>query len=535
MTNLANSNNTQILGGSIMLRKKLSVTILVAVCSVLAFLIGLMAASTASVGVNGSVKYTALGNVKATISLSHTASNDVYAVTEDGEGSAVGGQVATITFAGTEKKASGSFNLTGTADGTVLVLNSVENATQVLYSYTLKVANNYTSQDTGAKKNLKVTFTPPVENNAVSTTLQSGYSWNNNSTILNVGASVEIVVTFLVNDLDNSLEANLASNITLEATGDSGQDFSPVILTLNAAGGDLANSTANVYHGTTYGELPTPIRADHTFLGWYTGENGTGTKITSTTTVDKANTTLYAHWVINSRTVTFDYNDGTSSTANDVTINVNYNTTIPAGDIPTQMQRDGYDFLGWFTDSNHQTPFNFETPIVENMTIYAGWAKHVKIYLQNITAGAQYLDSLTIKIYKADEERIADIRRADSYGEHYISEDNQELVATANSVSVNTTNETYSFNNLQLTLSNPITTEHFYIFEFNTRDKNLPDGFWAPVAIQASLVSGMTEKYVGYTGNGFSPSDYWYRLGGFISDEGNLYISFSLDYGPSPW
>ena len=58
------------------------------------------------------------------------------------------------------------------------------------------------------------------------------------------------------------------------------------------------NDTKKVTYGSTYGSLPIPKRDGFTFAGWYTGENGTGTKINSSDTVNITNdTTLYAKWI----------------------------------------------------------------------------------------------------------------------------------------------------------------------------------------------------------------------------------------------
>ena len=56
--------------------------------------------------------------------------------------------------------------------------------------------------------------------------------------------------------------------------------------------------TKRVSYGGTYGLLPVTYRKGFTFDGWYTGENGTGTKINSSDTVSITNdTTLYAKWI----------------------------------------------------------------------------------------------------------------------------------------------------------------------------------------------------------------------------------------------
>lgn len=48
--------------------------------------------------------------------------------------------------------------------------------------------------------------------------------------------------------------------------------------------------------GATYGALPVPSRDNLVFAGWYTGPNGTGDKITSSTTVAASSKCLYSKW-----------------------------------------------------------------------------------------------------------------------------------------------------------------------------------------------------------------------------------------------
>ena len=73
------------------------------------------------------------------------------------------------------------------------------------------------------------------------------------------------------------------------------------------------NANYKVIYNTKYSNLPTPTRSDYTFMGWYTGENGTGTKVTSDTLLKNANThTLYAKWIKDVK-VTYDGNIFTPS------------------------------------------------------------------------------------------------------------------------------------------------------------------------------------------------------------------------------
>ena len=40
---------------------------------------------------------------------------------------------------------------------------------------------------------------------------------------------------------------------------------------------------------------------------------------------------------------------------------------------PSDPLKDGYIFVGWYTDSSLTTPFSFDTPIETNWTLYAKW------------------------------------------------------------------------------------------------------------------------------------------------------------------
>ena len=69
----------------------------------------------------------------------------------------------------------------------------------------------------------------------------------------------------------------------------------------------LSNFSNTMSYGTKYSDLPTPTKAGYSFEGWYTGENGTGTKVTNDTILKNTNThTLYAKWVIKNVTVNFN-------------------------------------------------------------------------------------------------------------------------------------------------------------------------------------------------------------------------------------
>lgn len=46
-------------------------------------------------------------------------------------------------------------------------------------------------------------------------------------------------------------------------------------------------------------------------------------------------------------------------------------------EVPTPPTREGYTFIGWYTDANCTARWNIETDTVQNsMTLYAGWQKN---------------------------------------------------------------------------------------------------------------------------------------------------------------
>ena len=71
-------------------------------------------------------------------------------------------------------------------------------------------------------------------------------------------------------------------------------------MTFDEQSGDTPSPTSkSVTYDSTYGTLATTARSGHTFEGWWTGAGGTGTEVTSSTTVAiTANQTLYAKWVL---------------------------------------------------------------------------------------------------------------------------------------------------------------------------------------------------------------------------------------------
>ncbi len=137
-------------------------------------------------------------------------------------------------------------------------------------------------------------------------------------------------------------------------------------VTFNANGGTPATTTRVVVHGSTVGKLPAPPTRDgYTFNGWWTTSDG-GSQIAPDQTVTE-NVTYYAHWTLNTVTVTFEPNGGSVEEPTRV---IGIGNTI--GELPTPS-RDNYDFVGWFTLPSDGTQVDASFQVTAEVTFFAQW------------------------------------------------------------------------------------------------------------------------------------------------------------------
>ena len=154
-------------------------------------------------------------------------------------------------------------------------------------------------------------------------------------------------------------------------------------LTFDANGGTTNVAKKNIRYGDYYGEMPTPVRKGYSFVGWFTEKNG-GEQITSS---DKylldSDSTLFAHWSINSYTVTYDYwtNGGTNVSV--AQKNFNYGAQVDLS-VTAGKVEDGYGnwtFVGWNTDAGATTGLNSITMSDSDITLYAIYKKDITVTL----------------------------------------------------------------------------------------------------------------------------------------------------------
>lgn len=132
----------------------------------------------------------------------------------------------------------------------------------------------------------------------------------------------------------------------------------PVTVTLSQDNATTAGTTSfTAIYNCMIPTITVPERTGYTFDGYFDAAEG-GTQYynadgTSTKDWDKSSdTTLYAHWTANTRTVSFD-SQGGSSVASQT---VNYNAKATK---PTDPTKTGYTFGGWYKESGCTNAWNF--------------------------------------------------------------------------------------------------------------------------------------------------------------------------------
>ena len=139
-------------------------------------------------------------------------------------------------------------------------------------------------------------------------------------------------------------------------------------VTFNSNGGSEVKAQ-EVENGKTVAKPTDPTRDGYTFGGWYT--DSALTKEYDFKTVVTGNLTLYAKWnkaeeVVTKVTVTFNSNGGSEVVSQ--TVGKGAKVTAPGN--PT---KEGFTFGGWFTDEALTAPYNFESAVTDNLTLYAKW------------------------------------------------------------------------------------------------------------------------------------------------------------------
>lgn len=172
-----------------------------------------------------------------------------------------------------------------------------------------------------------------------------------------------------------------AENITLYAKW----TINPYTITFNSNGGSLVDPITQNYNTSIV--APTePTKDEHTFAGWYS--NIELTTAYTFTTMPAQNITLYAKWMINQSTVTFNSNGGSLVDS----ITQDYHTSLVA---PSEPTKTGYTFDGWYSDIELTTPYIFTTMPTQNITLYAKW---IPLIVYNHIGDMDYDEPTSVRV-----------------------------------------------------------------------------------------------------------------------------------------
>lgn len=235
--------------------------------------------------------------------------------------------------------------------------------------------------------------------------------------------------------------------------------------TFTADGTTLAPAQT-IDRGGKFTEPAAPSKENHTFAGWYNGDEKFDFDADTTNAPNVLE--LVAKWDINQYTVQFvsDHGSfadqtiehgGTITTDNltipevegytfdgwyaedntkfDFTQPIKHNITVYAkwtandyevsfitehGDAPTsqnvpyngtakdpgKLTEEGYTFVGWYADAAYTKEFNFSTPITGDTKVYAKWEKNAPVlpdtYALNVSGAFVYVDGVDVTASAGD-------------------------------------------------------------------------------------------------------------------------------------
>ena len=159
---------------------------------------------------------------------------------------------------------------------------------------------------------------------------------------------------------------------------------------LDNQGADIfpGDSLVSVDYNATLKAIIPPERAGYVFQGYWSQVGGEGTQYYNadgspcgnpwTTT---AGGTIFAYWLPNSYTLSFDGGEGTGS-MDPMSLTYGVETNLPKNLPPVGFEREGYLFAGWKTNlagnvvfNDGQTVSNLTTEANGVVTMYALWSK----------------------------------------------------------------------------------------------------------------------------------------------------------------
>lgn len=152
--------------------------------------------------------------------------------------------------------------------------------------------------------------------------------------------------------------------------------YKPIAYTLyfDANGGTCEVESKEVYTESMYGELPTPSKKGHDFMGWHTDKKN-GRKVTATDIYeDMSDRTVYAIWEAHTHNIVYDYATNGGNHADTQTDSVKYGEYI---DLTIKAYKDDWEFVGWNTNPDATEGLKDMIMGEDDILLYAIYKKEV--------------------------------------------------------------------------------------------------------------------------------------------------------------
>lgn len=166
------------------------------------------------------------------------------------------------------------------------------------------------------------------------------------------------------------------------------------------ADGTTFAPTQTIDRGGKFTEPAKPPKENHTFAGWYNGDEKEKFDFDADTTNAPNVLNLVAKWEKSKYTVKFVSDHGSFK---DQTIEHGKPIDTDKLTIPTV---EGYTFDGWYADDTRTKEFDFSTPITSNTTVYAKWEKNAPVlpdtYALNVSGAFVYVDGVDVTASAGD-------------------------------------------------------------------------------------------------------------------------------------
>ena len=201
------------------------------------------------------------------------------------------------------------------------------------------------------------------------------------------------------------------------------KDKTEFTVTFKGEGGKFSDGnfvkTFTVKNGSTVPEFDNPTRDGYAFNGWWLDDNN-GYDFTVPITKD---TTIYAHWSKNDpdpvTTFLVEFIENGGSAVGDQVI-----ISGQTAKRPNDPTKKGYVFLDWYSDEECTQAYDFDTPVTDNMKIYAGWEEKVEYTVSfDTNMGSPLIPDQTVQKNKLATEPIEPTRAGKNFAGWYLDED----------------------------------------------------------------------------------------------------------------